>query len=200
MKTDKDNAINEVIGFVFVLLIVVVFVSLFALAVMPAYTQNNEIAQNRCAELALADLKTDIDLTCISKLTGVVKIKTVEFKASKSNPISGLITPKRYGTLYLKKGNKTASENYCNLVIEYTSANIFADDITIIYDGGTLTSNTGGKTETILLRESDYRTVVANDFSDTAISGTDFAVLEYSLTEVNDDERCYVLNVWAVLR
>ncbi|MDO5844834.1 MAG: hypothetical protein Q4Q53_06800 [Methanocorpusculum sp.] len=199
----KDDGVTEVVGFAFVLIIAIFAVMMWVLVALPMYGTNDELQHNTAVEFEIADLKKDIDTMCLSNATDVKRMKIINLAPtsdkSKMTVIPDLKTLMSFGTISVGKNTSAEFKNsngdkYYSLRIVYSTSNMYAPDITIIYDGGNLTTDVAGVKYTPLAAVSEYKVVVPEDFENSTKGSNEAAVIEYFVEKI-DGDYC-VMSVW----
>lgn len=202
----KDDGVSEVIGFAFVLVIAMFALTMWLLVATPMYGTNDELQHNTAVEFELAELKKDIDTMCLSNATDIRRHKIINLAPtsdkSKMTVLPDFKTLMSFGTISLEKNTTTISgsdgNDYNNLRIVYTTSNMFAPDITIVYDVGSLTTEVNGVKYTPLNSIGSYTVVVPSDFENQSVGSNEAAVLSYFVDDkVNAaGKTLYVMSIW----
>lgn len=189
----KDDGVTEVIGFAFVLIIAIFAIVMWLLIATPIYGTNDELEHNMAVEFEFAELKDDIDTMCLSNALGIKREKVINLAPtsdkSKITVLPDFKTLQSYGTITIEGGENISG--YSKLKITYKTSNMYAEDVTIVYDGGSLSVNNLN----ILSKISDYTVVVPNDFKAVTIGSNEAVIVEYSLIDSIASPNMYVLSI-----
>lgn len=191
----ENDGVTEVVGFAFVIIILIFGIIMWLLIAMPIYGTNDELQHNTAVEFEMIELKDDIETMCLSNALGIKRQKVINLAPtsdkSRITAMPDIKTLQSYGSITLKCGNPSTS-GYCNLVIEYKTSNTYADDITITYDGGSLVL--GGRT---LDSPTNSYVVVKSGFEEKTIGSNEAVVIEYSVIDMINygGQNYYVLSI-----
>ena len=155
----SDDAVSEVLGFVMVLGLVIILVSLVTAAALPNMIKETEIEDNEKALSSFERIKKDMDTFCLAEISGM-KRQTILDTSDKA----------RLSVSYGKK----VQDTYRELKITYEAENILAEKIRIVISPDGLSRN--GKT---VLPTSFLIAVNPDDTAEQMESG-DKIRIEYS--------------------
>ena len=138
-KADEGSA--EIIGFVLIIALIVSVMSVWILIYLPNEGNAVEIDHTRLVTGQFADLKYGIDLLWITGQEGVRSSRLISPSPVEGTEISGLLflsPPLGTGTITVGEGTnfKIGGATVKALKITYNSANYYASDVSIVYDGG----------------------------------------------------------------
>jgi len=119
----SDDAVSEILGFVLVLGLVIILVSLVTAAALPNMIKEAEIKENEKAVFVFEEIKRDMDTFCLAEVSGMKRqyILDISDKALVS----------------VSHGKKVGS-TYREVKITYEANNILAEDIWIVIESGGL--------------------------------------------------------------
>ncbi len=154
-KADEGSA--EIIGFVLIIALIVSVTSVWILIYLPNEGNAVEIDHTRLVTGQFADLKYGIDLLWITGQEGVRSSRLISPSPVEGTEISGLLflsPPLGTGTITVGEGTnfKINSTTVKALKITYNSANYYASDVSIVYDGGVV-FRAGNDEEPLVLLE-----------------------------------------------
>ena len=154
-----DDGVAEVIGFLLIIAVIVAFAGVWILIYLPSEGNMVETDHARLVTEQFADLKYGINLLWITGREGVTSSRLISPSPVEGTTISGLLflsPPVGTGTITLGKGTNFKINN--NLVtalkITYNSANYYASDIRLVYDGGAIFRNDEGEAQSVFLDPS----------------------------------------------
>ena len=176
MNTRKaDGGSAEIIGFVLIIALIVSVASVWILIYLPNEGYSVETDHARLVTEQFADLKYGIDLLWITGHEGVSSGRLISPSPIEGTEISGLLflsPPVGTGTITVGPGtiftltNVTSSNtiNVSSLKITYNSANYYAPDIRLVYDGGAVFRGDKDENPVLILPPSigDDRLVLVN--------------------------------------
>lgn len=192
----KDEGVTEVVGFAFVLIIAIFAIVMWILVAMPIYGTNDELQHNTAVEFEFTDLKMDIDTMCLSNAIGIKREKVINLAPtsdkSKITVLPDFKTIQSYGAITIEADGDVINGYYKKLKITYTTSNMHAEDVTIVYDGGDVLVN--GKK--ILSKISDYTVVISKDIDTVTIGSNEAVIIEYSIIDFETTpNKYYVLSI-----
>lgn len=155
----SDEAVSEVLGFVLVLGLVIILVSLVTAAALPNLIKESEIEDNEKALSSFEGIKKDMDTFCLAEVSGMKKQAIIDTSDKVRLSVS-------YG--------KKVGDRFRELKITYEAENILAEKVRIVIDSNGLTRN--GKT---VLPPSFHIAVNPEDTAEQMESG-DKIRIEYS--------------------
>ncbi|MDO9523324.1 MAG: hypothetical protein Q7J08_06390 [Methanocorpusculum sp.] len=153
-KCTADDGVAEVIGFILIIALVVAVAAVWILVYIPAQGNAVETEHSRVVTEEIADIKYGIDLLWTTEQTGMNASRVISPSPVEGTEISGLLfvsPPVGTGTISVSPGtNFTVVHSGGTLFvyamkIAYNSANYYAPDTRIVYDGGAVFR--GQKTE-----------------------------------------------------
>ena len=145
-KKTADDGVAEVIGFVLIIALVVSVAAVWILFYIPAQGNAVETEHARLVTEEIADIKYGIDLLWMNGKTGMNASRVISPSPVQGTDLSGLLflsPPLGTGTVTVSNGtafwiNRSGQSPVAvsALKITYNSANYYASDIRIVYDGG----------------------------------------------------------------
>lgn len=192
----ENDGVTEVVGFAFVIIILIFGIIMWLLVAMPIYGTNDELQHNTAVEFEMTELKDDIETMCLSNALGIKRQKVINLAPtsdkSRITAMPDIKTLQSYGSITLKCGDPAIS-GYCNLVIDFKTSNTYADDITVTYDGGSLYVD-GQKW---LIAPTNSYFVVKSGFEKQTIGSNEAVVVEYSVIDmiISGGKKYYVLSI-----
>ena len=152
-KKTADDGAAEVIGFVLIIALIVAVAAVWILFYIPAQGNAVETEHARLVTEEIADIKYGIDLLWMNGKTGMNASRVISPSPVQGTDLSGLLflsPPVGTGTISVSPGtNFTVNDGTNHFVysmkIAYNSANYYAPDTRIVYDGGAVFR--GQKTE-----------------------------------------------------
>ncbi|HJJ51293.1 MAG TPA: hypothetical protein VJ857_00685 [Methanocorpusculum sp.] len=161
MKTHTaDDGAAEVIGFILIIALVVAVAAIWVLVYIPAQGNAVETNHARLVTEEIADIKYGIDLLWTSDRRGINVSRIISPSPVGGTELSGLLflsPPVGTGTISVSPGtNFTVVYSggtvfVYALKIAYNSANYYASDVRIVYDGGAVFRGQKNKTPYVLL-------------------------------------------------
>lgn len=146
MKTHTaDDGAAEVIGFILIIALVMAVAAIWVLVYIPVQGNAVETNHARLVTEEIADIKYGIDLLWTSDRTGTNVSRIISPSPVAGTELSGLLflsPPVGTGTISVSNGtsfwvnNSTQNNLVSSLKITYNSANYYASDIRIFYEGG----------------------------------------------------------------
>lgn len=204
MNNTADSGLSEVVSVALILTVLILTVTMIALIALPIMGTNAEQVHNGDILLEFAHMKADVDTVWLSESTNVKR--QAEFTLSPAGDrteitiVPNLLSVASFGTVTLTHGSThvVGTETYADVNIIYTSSNMYAEEIELIYTGGTLIQN-----ELILLpgsvSGSDRYIVVVNiaEVSEKSISGSGVVTLTYELEKIvtSGSDHLYVFSM-----
>jgi len=145
-KRTADDGVAEVIGFILIIALVVAVSAVWILVYIPAQGNAIEIEHSRVVTEEIADIKYGIDLLWTTERTGMNVSRVISPSPVEGTEVSGLLflsPPVGTGTITVSNGtafwiNRSGQNPVAvsALKITYNSANYYASDLRIVYDGG----------------------------------------------------------------
>ncbi|ABN07636.1 hypothetical protein Mlab_1471 [Methanocorpusculum labreanum Z] len=144
-----DDGVAEVIGFILIIALIVAVAAVWILVYIPSQGNAVETEHARVVTEEIADIKYGIDLLWTTEQTGINVSRVLSPSPVEGTELSGLLflsPPVGTGTITVSNGtafwiNQTLPTGSTQtavsaLKITYNSANYYAPDIRIVYDGG----------------------------------------------------------------
>jgi len=193
MKENADSGLSEVVSVALILTVLILIIIMWVLIAFPIMGTNAEQVHNGDVFLEFAQMKADVDTVWLSNSTGITRqaVFTLSPAADRTEVtiFPNLLLAASFGTVTLTYGSMytRGSETYAAVQIIYTSSNMYAEEINILYNGGTLSQN-----DRVILSGSDSGSgryvVVVNtaDVPETVIGGSGVATLNYRLEKIID--------------
>jgi len=147
-KHTADDGVAEVIGFILIIALIVAVAAVWILVYIPAQGNAVETEHARLVTEEIADIKYGIDLLWTTEQTGINVSRVLSPSPVEGTEISGLLflsPPVGTGTITVSNGTAfwinttlpTSTKTAVSaLKITYNSANYYAPDLRIVYDGG----------------------------------------------------------------
>jgi len=191
MKDQSDSGLSEVVSVALILTVLILVIAMWALIAFPIMGTNAERVHNGDILLEFAQMKADVDTVWLSNSTGIARqsMFTLSPAADRTEVtiFPELMSATSFGSVTLTYGStySRGTETYATVEILYASSNMYAEEIEILYDGGTLFLN-----DNVILPGSDVGSgryvVVVNTESvpETSIGGAGVATLNYQLEEI----------------
>jgi len=195
MKKNADSGLSEVVSVALILTVLILIIVMWVLIAFPIMGTNAEQVHNGDVFLEFAQMKADVDTVWLSNSTGITRqaVFTLSPAADRTEVtiFPNLFLAASFGTITLTYGNtydvdiEGVIETYADVNLIYTSSNMYAEEIEIIYDGGTLSQN-----DRVILSGSDSGSrryiVVVNtaEVRETVIGGSGVATLNYRLEKI----------------
>lgn len=134
---NKDSAMSEVVGFMLVFTLLILFVTMVAVVAVPEYTKHLETEQNNAAVLTFANMQRDIGTLCLSEAAGVKK----KLQMDTSKPVflsamSSVLHPvsKRYLEIIYGEPVIHDGQEYRKLILAYEAENTFSSNVQLTLD------------------------------------------------------------------
>lgn len=141
-----DDGVAEVIGFILIIALIVAVAAVWILVYIPSEGNAVETEHARLVTEELADIKYGIDLLWTTEQTDINVSRVLSPSPVEGTALSGLLflsPPVGTGTITVSNGtafwiNRSGQSpvTVSALKITYNSANYYAPDIRIVYDGG----------------------------------------------------------------
>jgi len=191
MKDNADSGLSEVVSVALILTVLIVIIAMWALIAFPIMGTNAEQVHNGDVFLEFAQMKADVDTVWLSNSTGITRqaVFTLSPAADRTEVtmFPNLLLAASFGEVSLKHGQSYPynGETYAAVQLVYTSSNMYAEEINITYDGGTLRQN--GQ---VILPGSDsgvkrYVVVVnTTEVPEAIIGGSGVVTLNYQLEKI----------------
>jgi len=184
-KHTADDGVAEVIGFVLIIALIVAVAAVWMLVYIPAQGNAVETNHARLVTEEIADIKYGIDLLWTTENVGMNVSRVISPSPVEGTEVSGLLfvsPPVGTGTITVSNGtafwiNTTSTQTAVSaLKITYNSANYYASDLRIVYDGGAVFRGQKNMTAYVLLPPSVGDTdlilvCVSSNFSEQQILG-----------------------------
>ncbi len=162
-KHTADDGVAEVIGFILIIALIVAVAAVWILVYIPAQGNAVETEHARLVTEEIADIKYGIDLLWTTEQTGMNASRVISPSPVEGTEISGLLflsPPVGTGTISVSPGtNFTVVHSggtvfVYSMKIAYNSANYYAPDTRIVYDGGAVFRGQKSKDPYVLLPPS----------------------------------------------
>ncbi|MEA5037232.1 hypothetical protein SDC9_18349 [bioreactor metagenome] len=144
-KQTADDGVAEVIGFVLIIALIVAVAAVWILFYIPAQGQAVETEHARLVTEEIADIKYGIDLLWMNGNVGMNASRVLSPSPVQGTDLSGLLflsPPLGTGTVTVSNGTafwintSTVQKPVSSLKITFNSANYYAQDLRIVYEGG----------------------------------------------------------------
>ena len=196
MKGNADPGLSEVVSVALILTVLIITIAMAALIALPVMGTNADRVHNGDVLIEFCQMKADVDTVWLSNSTNITRraVFTLSPAADRTEitVFPNLLSAASFGRVTLTYGE--AFGPYAAVRLNYTSSNMYAEDIAISYDGGTLFQNS-----LILLPESGVgsgRYIVVVDTTkvpEMSIAGAGVVTLNYQLEEIRpygSDQLC----------
>ncbi len=158
-KRTADDGVAEVIGFVLIIALVLAVAAVWILVYIPAQGNAIEIEHSRVVTEEIADIKYGIDLLWTTEQEDMNVSRVISPSPVEGTEVSGLLfvsPPVGTGTITVSNGtafwiNTSTQTAVSALKITYNSANYYASDLRIVYDGGAVFRGQKNVTPYVLL-------------------------------------------------
>ncbi len=187
MNKNADPGLSEVVSVALILTVLIITIAMTALIALPVMGTNADRVHNGDVLLEFCQMKADMDTVWLSNSTNITRqaVFTLSPAADRTEitVFPNLLSAASFGTVSLSYG--IPHGEYAEVILTYTSSNMYAEDIEIIYDGGALFQN-----DRILLpgsvSGSGRYVVVVNtaEVAERSIGGAGVATLEYRLENI----------------
>jgi len=194
MKNTADSGLSEVVSVVLILTMLILTVAMIALIVLPIMGTNAEQVHNGDILLEFAQMKADVDTVWLSNSTNITRqaVFTLSPAGDRTEVtiVPNLLSLASFGTVSLTFGTThtpdVGPETYAEVNIIYTSSNMYAEEIELIYDGGTLIQNGLVILPGSYYDDTERYIVVVNtaDVSEGDIGGSGVVTLTYRLEKI----------------
>ena len=164
-KQTADDGVAEVIGFVLIIALIVAVAAVWILFYIPAQGQAVETEHARLVTEEIADVKYGIDLLWMNGKIGMNASRVISPSPVQGTDLSGLLffsPPLGTGTVTVSNGTAFWINNSTNLPntpvsslkITFNSANYYAQDLRIVYEGGAVFRGQKNETPYVILPPS----------------------------------------------
>lgn len=183
----KDSGATEVLGFIIIISIVIIGILLWVLIAVPIQGENSEITHNDEVLLEMASLKYDIDTLMENQIWSTSRTALISCSPrgdkTKVTLLPDLSNVFSSGTITIEPGDPLPN-GFSRMKITFTSTNTYAENIEIVYDGGSLAY--AGKQKVL----SEVRNPVTNQelvaavpstFAPMKLSGNEFVIITFKL-------------------
>lgn len=167
-KKTADDGVAEVIGFVLIIALVVSVAAVWILFYIPAQGQAVETEHARLVTEEIADVKYGIDLLWMNGKTDTNASRVISPSPVQGTDLSGLLflsPPLGTGTVTVSNGtafwiNRSGQTPVpvSSLKITFNSANYYAKDLRIVYEGGAVFRGQKNETQYVILPPSSGNT------------------------------------------
>ena len=189
MNKNADPGLSEVVSVALILTVLIITIAMTALIALPVMGTNADRVHNGDVLLEFCQMKADMDTVWLSNSTNITRqaVFTLSPAADRTEitVFPNLLSAASFGRVTLTYGEDFGS--YAAVSLNYTSCNMYDEDIAISYAGGTLLQN--GR---ILLPgsgvESGRYVVVVNktNVPEMSVAGAGVVTLNYRLEEIID--------------
>ena len=189
MNKNADPGLSEVVSVALILTVLIITIAMTALIALPVMGTNADRVHNGDVLLEFCQMKADMDTVWLSNSTNITRqaVFTLSPAADRTEitVFPNLLSAASFGRVTLTYGEDFGS--YAAVSLNYTSSNMYDEDIAISYAGGTLLQN--GR---ILLPgsgvESGRYVVVVNktNVPEMSVAGAGVVTLNYRLEEIID--------------
>lgn len=203
MNKNADPGLSEVVSVALILTVLIITIAMTALIALPVMGTNADRVHNGDVLLEFCQMKADMDTVWLSNSTNITRqaVFTLSPAADRTEitVFPNLLSAASFGRVTLTYGEDFGS--YAAVSLNYTSSNMYDEDIAISYAGGTLLQN--GR---ILLPgsgvESGRYVVVVNktNVPEMSVAGAGVVTLNYRLEEITPYGSDHLCVFWMELR
>lgn len=203
MNKNADPGLSEVVSVALILTVLIITIAMTALIALPVMGTNADRVHNGDVLLEFCQMKADMDTVWLSNSTNITRqaVFTLSPAADRTEitVFPNLLSAASFGRVTLTYGEDFGS--YAAVRLNYTSSNMYDEDIAISYAGGTLLQN--GR---ILLPgsgvESGRYVVVVNktNVPEMSVAGAGVVTLNYRLEEITPYGSDHLCVFWMELR
>lgn len=189
MNKNADPGLSEVVSVALILTVLIITIAMTALIALPVMGTNADRVHNGDVLLEFCQMKADMDTVWLSNSTNITRqaVFTLSPAADRTEitVFPNLLSAASFGRVTLTYGEDFGS--YAAVSLNYTSSNMYDEDIAISYAGGALLQN--GR---ILLPGSGVGSgryvVVVNktNVPEMSVAGAGVVTLNYRLEEIID--------------
>lgn len=203
MNKNADPGLSEVVSVALILTVLIITIAMTALIALPVMGTNADRVHNGDVLLEFCQMKADMDTVWLSNSTNITRqaVFTLSPAADRTEitVFPNLLSAASFGRVTLTYGEDFGS--YAAVSLNYTSSNMYDQDIAISYAGGTLLQN--GR---VLLHGSvdgsERYVVVVNTTKvpEMSIAGAGVVTLNYQLEEIISSGSNHLCVFWMELR
>lgn len=203
MNKNADPGLSEVVSVALILTVLIITIAMTALIALPVMGTNADRVHNGDVLLEFCQMKADMDTVWLSNSTNITRqaVFTLSPAADRTEitVFPNLLSAASFGRVTLTYGEDFGS--YAAVSLNYTSSNMYDEDIAISYAGGALLQN--GR---ILLPgsgvESGRYVVVVNktNVPEMSVAGAGVVTLNYRLEEITPYGSDHLCVFWMELR
>lgn len=203
MNKNADPGLSEVVSVALILTVLIITIAMTALIALPVMGTNADRVHNGDVLLEFCQMKADMDTVWLSNSTNITRqaVFTLSPAADRTEitVFPNLLSAASFGRVTLTYGEDFGS--YAAVSLNYTSSNMYDEDIAISYAGGTLLQN--GR---ILLPGSGVGSgryvVVVNktNVPEMSVAGAGVVTLNYRLEEITPYGSDHLCVFWMELR
>ncbi|MEA5037231.1 hypothetical protein SDC9_18348 [bioreactor metagenome] len=204
MKGNADPGLSEVVSVALILTVLIITIAMTALIALPVMGTNADRVHNGDVLIEFCQMKADVDTVWLSSSANITRqaVFTLSPAADRTEitVFPNLLSAASFGRVTLTYGEQFVGD-YAAVNLNYTSSNMYAEDIEISYDGGTLFQN--GR---ILLPGSGIGSgryvVVVNKTKvpEMSVAGAGVVTLNYRLEEITPYDSDHLCVFWMELR
>lgn len=187
MNKTADSGLSEVVSVALILTVLILTVTMIALIALPIMGTNTDQVHNGDILLEFAQMKADVDTVWLSGSANITRqaVFTLSPAADRTEVtiFPNLLSAASFGMVSLSYG--IPHGEYAEVIITYTSSNMYAEDIELIYDGGALFQNDRLLLPGSVSGSGRYIVVVnTTEVAEKSIGGAGVATLEYRLEKI----------------
>lgn len=190
----RDDAVTEIIGFVFILMLVITAMFLWTLIALPDQVIRSEESHLEEIQLDFGEFKTGVDALWLANNTGVIRKALFGLspgaRITESSVLPNLFGSRGTGTLWIENSganwtNDTGTQHPI-YQLHYRSTNQYIENIDIIYVAGAVLVKMGYSAYQMVLLPPSGADAVIPVLTEPpqSISGDIVVTAEYQLNEV----------------
>ncbi|MFA7024168.1 MAG: hypothetical protein WC161_06900, partial [Methanocorpusculum sp.] len=143
MNKNADPGLSEVVSVALILTVLIITIAMTALIALPVMGTNADRVHNGDVLLEFCQMKADMDTVWLSNSTNITRqaVFTLSPAADRTEitVFPNLLSAASFGRVTLTYGEQFGP--YAAVSLNYTSSNMYDEDIAISYAGGTLLQN-----------------------------------------------------------